>query len=370
MTVKTTRLSKKNIIIMFFLFIYITKAICVSLLELRFIPEVNVSVFAMLCMSVVAWIERINIAKNKLIIFLFIITSIGITLLRNDSETIDNILLAYTLLIVFQYEENTIKNFAIVSFLVIIPFIIAKLPSAISGEYLGNRMAITVTTVGLLVEWYLYVVRSKAVWQFMVLLMCIVFDFILQSRTYLVATGISLIMLLYFQFKEKLTLKRFFGIFFLIVSLILAVAISSQNITDLFTNKWGGRQSTIFIGRSMMWIDVTNQFTWLGFAPNYTMDNWGLANVHNGFLQAYVSFGFLLFCLYVLLNLYTIYRCFSFRKDVYIQSLMLVYIPVTVAAFFESNFFFDMSYPFLGIVNAIYIGQIIKYKRNTSILFR
>lgn len=362
MIVKTSRLSSKNIIIIFFLSIYITKAICVSLMELRFIPEISVSIFAMICMSAVALLENINILKNNKFLILFIIVSICVSVLRNDSETIDNILLAYILLIVFQYKENTIKNFTIASFVVIIPFMIERFPSFINGEYLGNRAAITITTVWLLVEWYLYITRSKIMWQFLVLIICIIVDFLLQSRTYLIAACISLAMLLYFQFKEKLTLNRLLGIVFLAVSVFIMLTIYSQNAIDLFTNKWGGRQSTIFIGRSMMWIDVTSQFTWLGFAPDYTMDNWGLANVHNGFLQAYVSFGFLVFGLYTLLNLYAIYKCIKLRGDVYIQSLMLVYIPVTVAAFFESNFIFELTYPFMGVVNAIYIGQIVNYK--------
>ncbi|WP_303813675.1 O-antigen ligase [Selenomonas ruminantium] len=370
MIIKTNRLSSKNIIMMCFLSLYITKAICISLMELRFIPEVDVSVFAMVCMVGVAWLEKINILKNNMFILLYIIASIAVTLIRNDSETIDNILMAYALLIVFQYKENTIKNFIIISSLVITPFIIVKLPSAIGGEYLGNRTAIAITTIGLLIEWYLYVNKSRMMWQCTTLIICILFDLLLQSRTYLIATCISLIMLLIFRFKERLTMSRFLGCVFFVTSMIFIIMMSYQNIIELFTNKWGGRQETIFVGRSMMWIDVTSQFTWLGFVPNYTLNNWGLANVHNGFLQAYVSFGFLVFCLYVLLNLYAIYRCICLRKDEYIQGLMLVYIPVTIAAFFESNFIFELTYPFMGVVNAIYIGQILNYKNNSILKSR
>lgn len=283
-----------------------------------------------------------------------------IVALRRDSFWIQDFCMILALANVVRFNFDQFSAFVWTSVAAIIPFFLRWLLAMIRvGGYLGNRGPIHFTTVIILVVAWMYIERIKPMWQYIGLIVAATLDFLGNSRTYLIVCAIAFLLVTYYNFAGKLTPKKL-AIAFLGIVAASMVAIKLQDkFVKLFTNKWSG-QTTIFTGRSMMWIDVLSEFKWLGYPENYIQNTYLLGNVHNGFIQSYVSYGAVFAVMYILLILLTIAKCIKNRKNITIQGFTIVFIPVTVAAFFESNFILETEYLYLGVCNAVLIGQIFR----------
>lgn len=135
-----------------------------------------------------------------------------------------------------------------------------------------------------------------------------------------------------------------------------------DRIIELFFNKWSG-QTTIFTGRSMMWIDVLTDIRWWGFERDYIPLKYGLDNIHNGYLQAYTSFGVIAGILYILLTITTLLKGLRTRKNYDIQGLMIVFLPFIALSFFESTFIMDTGYPFWVYALQLFLGKYTAFQK-------
>lgn len=364
-------ISVRKVITFLILLILIYKLISDSLLWI-FLAPVNSKVFCFICFGILFFIYHIRKGRiqfkkiyNYFIINLLLAALLVSISLRQDSFWITDLCLLLALIMIIRLDYDFYEIFAFASSLAVFPFILRWLLSMVRvGEYLGNRGPIHFTTVALLLVSIMYIRNFHWKWQFITLGAAIFIDFIGQSRTYMVICLIALLLLTYFNFKGKITAKKL-GFLFLLIIFSVFFMINFQNqIMELFINKWS-EQTTIFTGRSMMWIDVLSEFHFLGYKEGYIEKKYLLGNVHNAFIQAYVSYGIIVGALYCLLIIRVIIKCIKYRENKRMQGLIIAFIPITIAAFFESNFIIEQEYVYLGICNALLIGQIIKISNDS-----
>lgn len=356
----------RKIMIFFILFILIYKLIADSLLW-DFLPFLDGKIFSFFCFIILFFVYymkdgQIHLKKSYINIEVTIFLSVlAIAILfRQDSFWITDLCMLVALIIIFESDFNVFELFACASSLAICPFFLRWLLAVFRvGEYMGNRGPIHFTTIALLLVAIMFIKNFHWKWQFIVLSLAILIDFVGQSRTYMVVCVLALFLLTYFNFKGKLTTKKI-ALLFIIILFIAIFMIKFQNqIVELFTNKWTG-QTTIFTGRSMMWIDVLSEFHFWGYEEGYIQNKYMLGNVHNAFIQSYVSYGLVVGILYILLIIELLIKCIKMRKNKTIQGLIIAFVPITIAAFFESNFILEQEYVYLGICNAFLINLILK----------
>lgn len=353
----------RNLII-FSLFLILDYKLIADGLSREFMTFINGKTLSCICAIIIIGVSSIKkgnlvIAQNRKrnIDCLLIILTIVI-FIRHDTFWIQELCMIVALVIIFDLSFETFTIFIYASCFAVAPFVIRWILALLDNVgYLGNRGPIYFTTIAILLASLMYIKDVNWKWQYLVLLVAVVLDFVGQSRTYLIVCAIAFCILTFYNFKGVFTIKKLL-LLLLGVTAVVFIAIKLQDqIIELFTNKWSG-QTTIFTGRSMMWLDVLSEFKWIGYEEGYIQNKYLLGNVHNAFIQSYVSYGIIVAFLYIILVVNSIIKCIKYREDRMIQGLTAIFIPVTIGAFFESNFILENEYLFLGICNAFVIGQI------------
>lgn len=309
-----------------------------------------------------------SIQKKATLFYLLLIILLIATFARGEAEYFaQNCMLIFSLFIIFNLKKSSCYAVILSAAVAIIPYFLRWLLAMVRlGNYLGNRGPLHFAAVGLLGLIFLYQKKFKPLWQYLLMIVLIFITFIGQSRTSLVACCVSVGLMVFLQFQGKFTLKKMITLAFFGVLGVGVLFYLQDRIIELFFNKWSG-QTTIFTGRSMMWIDVLTDIRWWGFERDYIPLKYGLDNIHNGYLQAYTSFGVIAGILYILLTITTLLKGLRTRKNYDIQGLMIVFLPFIALSFFESTFIMDTGYPFLGVCTTIILGQIYRISEETRV---
>lgn len=354
-------------ILAFMLFFVLSSILLRSALYSDFSKEFSVQaftfvIFAGVWMLLPKSMKRGSKKKNVVVTLWLIIVALVI-IIRQDSKWIGNELLLIALFFVFYASGALYDVFVCAAGAAMLPYLFRWVVFAVTvGTYQGNRGPIHFTTVTMLLVALMFAKGVKWKWQYLTLGIVAILDFVGQSRTYLVTCAMAMAILTYCNFRGKFTRKKLVTIgIFMVIGLIGMIKLQDAFV-ELFTNKWSGQES-IITGRSMMWVALLKQVSWIGFEENYILNTFGLSNVHNAILQAYCSNGIIVCALYIALLVSAAYKCVKHRKSKEMQQLMIVFLPVTVAGFFESNYFLDPDYLFLGICNAFLVGQIFRVAR-------
>lgn len=365
------KISIKKCLYFLFLVLMNYKIIADGLIEESF-DFVDAKVWCCICVLAVRCIGGFkNLGKysNKYLYFdCMMLVLCAVVALRSDSFFMRDFCMILALTNIIRFNDCQFSFFVWTSLVAILPgFLRWFLVMIHVGGFLGNRGPIHFTTVIILIVAWMHIKNIKPKWQYSCLIIATVLDFWGNSRTYLIACSVAFLLLTFYTFKGKLTIKKLLTILGGIIIATIVIINLQDKIMDLFTNKWGGQQTTIFTGRSMMWIDVFSRFKWIGYPENYIQDKYSLGNVHNAFIQAYVSYGVIFAIMYIILIILAIKKCINNRNNIIIQGLSIAFIPVTIAAFFESNFIMESGYVYLGVCNAVLIGQIFRESSNMMV---
>lgn len=189
-----------------------------------------------------------------------------------------------------------------------------------------------------------------------------------QCRTGLISFAVSTVLLLYFDFKEKLTKRKLLLYLFLTITICFTIYLNWNQIYHLVFNKWAASTSSDESSMSIRisyWIEAFRQNTFLGLEPNYTMNMFGVSNCHNAYVQAYIQFGWLGFVTYIAFVILTLLQWFKNRKKLN-RYLVLILAFLITMSFVESNFAFDATYPLYGMFFIILSGQASKARKKKA----
>ena len=134
-------------------------------------------------------------------------------------------------------------------------------------------------------------------------------------------------------------------------------AFQSDIVSFLF-NKWGiASENNLTSGRTDMWMDVLSDLRLFGYGSDYSLKRYGVQNIHNGYIQAYVSYGLFVGIIYIVWKLTYTIDLVVLNKNKKIANLLVVIIPLLFFNTFESMFLLDLSYPYMGFLDMLLMGR-------------
>lgn len=302
--------------------------------------------------------------KNKhTSIFILLLLSIIIsTFIRGESEYyISNCITIIALYIIYSLNDKEYVSAVYGIVLAVLPYISDWLLTFIkTGAYLGNRGPIHFTVIGFLLVTVLFRSKNRKKIVFFLLSFNIIVSFLGSSRTSLLCNCGCLFLAILTYLQGRLTVKKLFRIFIIGIGVSTILVYLQNKIADLMINKWNNNQISMISGREKMWMNAFTNFKMWGFSSDYTQILYGVGNIHNGYVQAFISFGVITGVLYVIWTMSIFVLGFKHRKNRDMQCMLLAYLPVTVLSMFESTFIMEKGYPLLGICTVLICGQIAR----------
>ncbi len=327
--------------------------------------------------AVAVIISGYMIKNNKSILLIIFSISVAICMLffKKEPEYISQtFLMIFSVLIFYSINEKTFKMM-IVSFAVAaLPFFIRWFKIAvIEGRYIGNRNPLNLSIMLALLIYINYESKGKKkLINYIIIFGAILICLIGESRTSILAWCLGFMLMLYFDVHKKLTKKKLILLFIAVIIALALLNIYQDAIIKILINKWGSSITAekffTFSGRTIIWADVLNNIEFWGLPMDYVVNKFGLANIHNGYIQSYVSFGVVPGLVYIFWNLIIIKHMINHRRNPKMQPLIIVFVPLLVINFFESIFILEFEYSLLGIIYAMLAGQISRISKYDRII--
>lgn len=301
-----------------------------------------------------------NCSPPSLLYTVLLLTIAIMSFIVNETNAaLPTLFLLYGLLVVFYLKETVFSAFIIGNIVSVLYFFVRVIPDFFqTGTFLGNRWPLHSTIVGFFVIYLLNETKAKRVWVYSLFMILMLSDFLLASRTALLSCCIAFTLQFIVDFAGKITKKKFYMMLILICAIFAIVLINFESIFTLLFNKWG---SNGFLGtvssRSLMWLDVLSDIHLTGYGADYSLKKYGLVNIHNGYIQAYVSYGMIAGLLYLVWKFTYMTSLFRLHKQPQVKNILIVLIPMMIWNMFESIFLLDPGYPYFGLLDAMLMGR-------------
>lgn len=240
-----------------------------------------------------------------------------------------------------------------------LPFLLSWLRTFLTYEtYLGNRGPLCFTVIGLLLATIL--LEKNRAYAFAVVGFNAILCLVGSSRTSMLCNIGCIFLMVLDMWRGKLTLKKFVTIFLSSVAVIIGFSLVQDAVIELLANKWRSVQGKISLlsNRELMWIAVLSNLKAWGYPSTYVLRQFNLLNIHNAYIQSYVSFGVIVGVLYIVWSIVILAKAIKIRNSRAGAALLLPLIGITVISMFESTFILDEGYPLLGICVVLLSGQI------------
>lgn len=240
-----------------------------------------------------------------------------------------------------------------------IPSLLSWLKSfIIFRNYLGNRGPLCFSVIGFLLITVL--LEKKRVYAFAIAIFNAILCLLGSSRTSMLCNIGCICLMLLDMWRGKLTIKKSIMIFLSVIAVMVGFSLAQDAIADLLTSKWGAgqRQISLLSNRELIWIAVLSNLKTWGYSSTYVQMQFQLGNVHNAYIQSYVSFGVIVGVLYVIWSVMILIKGIKNKNSKNGIALLIPIIAITVVSMFESTFILDTAYPLLGICVVMLSGQI------------
>lgn len=316
--------------------------------------------------------------KRALLTIVMLVCFMTSTIVHFESELVSELCLIFAIALFFLTKEEFFDDFVIGACISFLPFLYIYIRNVIVRHYTPtNHAAIGIAITGFLLVSFLYRKGVRFTILFFIEICLTALNVVFGSRTSLVAGVVGFDILAYYYMKNnkksnKTILLSMIGI----VAVVVGVFVFYDQIYAILFLKWGHHSyegnGNIFVQtmkastRMAMWKEVFRSFSLFGFPSNYVLQTFGYNNVHNGYIQAYVSYGLISGVVYLTWIISVIITGIKSHQDRFIQGHLLFLFPVLVFGILESNFILDPEYQFIGLELLMTCGQLCIRNRNGS----
>ena len=347
------------------LFILYSAIIGMSFFVTGFV-SLNKEIFLIIIALMLALIIKTE-SISKLLVSILIFACIS-SIVRQDN-IIMTCLYSVSIGIFSCLKKDYFKKHIIVSFIAFLPFGIGYMVRFIKtgGDFLGNRWPIFICVITIMIIAYLYQKRTVVLPLIIIQIVFVGILAILGSRTAMITMLMSCAITVFWYYRKKTTLAKFLLFIIAMIAMVIFFVDQLNNILQVIFMKWEINQFSSqsffqFSGRTLMWEDVLKNFKFWGLGEEYTLLKFNVLNIHNSYMQAFVSHGLLTAIFYIFWHLNSI-KLIRKNIDSYeVQGYAIFLIPMFIFSLLESTYIMDPGYPFLGLCIAVFQGQLYSFE--------
>jgi hypothetical protein len=247
----------------------------------------------------------------------------------------------------------TAKSLKIISTSIIfasIPFLFYFILKKLTGSsFLGNWWGLIFIYTGLVL---IYRISPSAKIWLLILVHAALLGllYVCESRTAFMGGVLAISISLFYRYVSyKKVISKFAFIIFAVAMITVFAALLLDEIMNMLFNKWKGYDSLATVNsRQLMWTAATALKRFWGLNYSWTLNIFGVRNVHSTFIQPFVNFGYP----GLIVNVFYLAACaiMIIRSGVERLRKAIVFIPALFMAYFESNYLFDPTHFFFGVV--------------------
>lgn len=306
--------------------------------------------------------------KDNKVLNIFIVLSCIIEILRfytykDPNELLLVLLLSLIYLLIFNLRVRYQRIVLICTALAIFMTSIRSFRAMFAGNttFAGNRVGIMISYFWCTLLVLLYQNRFL---KYSVILLGLIQIMFTQSRTSLLAFCIACIFVFVDEYKGKLSLRKLVSLIICLIVVTIVLYLNANTLTKLIYGKWStdNSSSSSLKTRLLFWRDIFSHRTFIGLQPNYMMKKYGVSNCHNGLIQAYLQSGIIGFIGYIICQVVIL-------RDAFMSNSSCKYLIIFsfVLSIFESNFWFDQTYPLYPSILMACWGIIAAVKANEAV---
>lgn len=308
----------------------------------------------------IAFFKKARSYRVNSIFFFMLVMMIVSTFARKESEFyLTNTLGIFGIAFFYNMDKEEYRCSVYGIFVGAIPFLFSWLKSFLMyREYLGNRGPLCFSVVGFLLITVL--LERKRSYAFAVAIFNMILCLVGSSRTSMLCNIGCVFLIALDMWRGKLTFKKIVTIFLSVIVAMVGFSLAQDAIVELLSSKWKSSQGSISLlsNRELMWIAVLSDIKTWGYPSNFLQDQFSLGNIHNAYIQSYVSFGVIVGVLYVSWAVMILVKGIKNKNSRNGVALLIPMIAITVVSMFESTFILEAGYPLLGICVVLLSGQI------------